>query len=226
MADLEKDICSGCDKSSQPIPFINLQVNIVIVQVLITMGIKKRCIVCNNTRQIESKGMCRTCNARWIKQHNPIEYNRRRERRNMYDQKRLGRKKFSENKTCSMYLGIHVAEQVLSKVFKNVEIMPMNNPGYDFVCNHGKKIDVKSSCVHKNQNGWVFAINKNEIADYFLCIAFDNRKNLNPLHLWLLPSNHVNNMNKASISPKTIHKWDEYKLEISPVVSCCDHIRN
>jgi len=51
-----------------------------------------------------------------------------------------------ENRDCSKFLGVHVAEQVLSQVFNNVEVMPHNNKGFDFICNRGKKIDVKSSC--------------------------------------------------------------------------------
>lgn len=43
----------------------------------------------------------------------------------------------------------------------------------------------KSSCIGKC-NRFSFKVNKNKIADYFLCIAFDNRKNLNVKHIWLL----------------------------------------
>ena len=86
------------------------------------------------------------------------------------------------NKKSSNYLGITCAEQVLSKIFKGVEIMPYCYKGYDFKCNNGFLIDSKSSCVSKGKyNNWQFHINKNKIPDYFLCLAFDNRKDLNPL---------------------------------------------
>jgi len=109
---------------------------------------------------------------------------------------RLGlSKSMYKNKASSAYLGIVIAERVLSKVFKDVKRMPINNPGYDFVCRYGHKIDVKSSCLRYincscNKN-WMFSIRKNKIADYFLLLAFDNRKDLNPKHIWLIKGSEV-----------------------------------
>ena len=88
------------------------------------------------------------------------------------------------NKKCSQFLGCHVAERVLSHVFKDVQRMSNGNKGYDFICNKGFKIDVKSSCIQKN-NSYIFSIRYNNIADYFLCIAFDNRENLNPQYIFV-----------------------------------------
>ena len=136
---------------------------------------------------------------------------------------------FNENRECPSFLGVHVAEEVLSIAFKDVRRMPMNNPGYDFICNKGKKIDVKSSCMNKHSRGkgrgWGFNIDHNTIADFFLCLAFDNRGDLNPLHAWLIPGSKLNHLKSTSISPSTIHKWDAYKLDISKVVMCCDTLR-
>lgn len=139
-----------------------------------------------------------------------------------------GAKPMSENKVCSSFLGVHIAEQVLSKVFKDVEIMPPNNPGYDFICNKGKKIDVKSACIGKNnthKRQWSFYINKNKIADYFLCIAFNNREDLNPLHIWLMPAKNINDHKSISISESTILKWTKYTLNIDKVAACCNHMK-
>ena len=130
----------------------------------------------------------------------------------------------SENKECSAFLGIHIAEKVLSKVFKDVKIMPNNNPGFDFRCNHGKTIDVKSACINI-QGGWGFKIKRNTIVDYFLCIAFDNRENLNPLHVWLLPGNLINHLISTSICKSTLSKWDKYKLDIAKTIACCDNMK-
>ena len=71
------------------------------------------------------------------------------------------------NPMCGAYLGIHIAERILSRIFKDVEVMPNGNPGYDFICNHGKKIDVKSACSIKGYHSWGFAIRCNIVADYF-----------------------------------------------------------
>lgn len=139
--------------------------------------------------------------------------------------RKLGYQPYNENKKCSSFLGVHVAERVLSHVFKNVERMPITNPGFDFICNKGKKIDVKSSCQHK-PGKWAFSIKHNTIADYFLCLAFDNREDLNPLYAWLLPGSKFNHLTKASIRPSTIRKWDEYRLDISKISDCCDSLRS
>ena len=54
----------------------------------------------------------------------------------------------SEDRQGSLYLGCYIAEKLLSKVFNNVERMPVNNRGYDFKCGNGFLFDVKSSCEH------------------------------------------------------------------------------
>lgn len=136
-----------------------------------------------------------------------------------------GGKPSSENKQCPVFLGVHVAESILSKVFKDVARMPYGHKGYDFMCNKGKKIDVKSSCTRVQKghgDSWVFCIDKNKTADFFMCIALDNRKDINPLHLWLIPGKVVNNLMRASIAKSTIAKWDEYRLDIDKVAACCD----
>lgn len=135
--------------------------------------------------------------------------------------RKQGARPYNENKECSSYLGCHIAERVLSHVFKNVEKMPYGNPGFDFICNQGKLIDVKGACLSGKYPSWGFGINRNIIADYFLCLAFDDMENLNPLHIWLLPGSVVNHLKHASITPSTIHKWDEYALDTSKISECC-----
>jgi len=131
----------------------------------------------------------------------------------------------SENKSCSLYLGCHVAERVLTKVFKDVDVMPRGNPGYDFICGRGYKVDVKSSCVN-GMGGWKFDIGRNVIADYFLCLSFDNRKALTPLCVWLIPGTDINHLISASIAPSTLSKWSQYELDnIDDIVKCCDTLR-
>ena len=138
-------------------------------------------------------------------------------------------KPMSENKTCTAFLGIHVAERVLRHVFKDVEVMSNNNPGYDFICGGGYKIDVKSSCRHVRKDWadmWTFHIKKNQIAEYFLCLAFDNREDLNPEHIWLISSDKINDHVSVSISETTLARWDQYKLDINKVSACCNILRN
>lgn len=98
-------------------------------------------------------------------------------------------KPMSENKECSLFLGVHIAERILSKIFENVNRMPFSNPGFDFICGKGYKIDVKSSSliqVRRKNDAWYFHIDRNNVADYFLLVGFDNRNDLNPMHIWLI----------------------------------------
>lgn len=184
------------------------------------------CTKCGE-RKHHAKGLCGKCYTLKWKIDNRARYRAEQNehaRRKWFEKHGSGMR---ENRYCPAFLGIHVAEQILCKVFKDVEMMPTNNVGYDFVCNTGMKIDVKSSILHERSDyaAWEFNIRRNTIADYFLCIAFDNRDDLTPLHLWLIPSELVNCKFSASISRRTIHKWDEYALEIDKVISCCNKMK-
>lgn len=137
----------------------------------------------------------------------------------------LGMLPMNENKKCSSFLGIHVAERVLSKVFKNVVRMPYHNRGYDFLCSKQFKIEVKSGCQRIKTRSWSFTVKKNKIADYFLFLAFDNREDLNPVHIWRIPGKLINDKNVLVMSLSTMHQWDEYKLDIDGVASCCNAIK-
>ena len=138
--------------------------------------------------------------------------------------RKQGQRPLNENKECSSYLGVYIAERVLSHVFKDVKRMPYGNPGYDVICNRDKLIDIKSSCIQKDGR-WSFTINHNTTADFFLCIAFDNREDLTPLHAWLLPGAKVSHLTGASISLNMVDKWDAYRLDLSKITTCCDIMR-
>lgn len=137
-------------------------------------------------------------------------------------------KPMSENKECSSYLGVYIAERYLSKIFTNVIRMPINHSGYDFICNKDYKIDVKSACIGKTSNRWVFCINNNITADYFLCIGFDNRNDMNPLHIWLIPNNTSLPKSGLSITntSKILKKYQQYEQneKLDELIICCDDI--
>lgn len=141
------------------------------------------------------------------------------------DSRKQGHLPMSENKECAQFLGIHIAERILRNSFKDVEMMPYGNPGYDFVCNKGMLVDGKSSCLGKNGR-WMFSIKRNTTADYFICLAFDNRMNLNTLHAWLIPGEKLNHLTGAVISPSTINKWKKYECDITKISACCDTMKN
>lgn len=132
-----------------------------------------------------------------------------------------------DNKKCPVFLGVHIAERALSKFFDHIERMPYGNKGYDFLCGKGYKIDVKSSCIAKF-GGWMFTVSKNKTADYFLCLAFDNRDSLNPLHVWLIPGNVVNNRMLIQIPNnfQALEKYSKYERSTDNVIACCTAMKN
>lgn len=142
---------------------------------------------------------------------------------------RTGRQRpMDQAKDSAGYLGIYVAENALSKYFDNVKIMPANHTGWDYICGKGFKIDVKSGCRIKQEgisDKWSFHIEKNVVADYFLCLAFDNRGTLNPEHIWLIPAKVVNKRVTLSISESRVSKWTQYERPIDKVIVCCKSLR-
>jgi len=140
---------------------------------------------------------------------------------------------YYESKDSAVYLGVHIAERALSGFFDNIIKMPYGNPGYDFICGKGFKIDVKSSCLNapsKNRvsGKWVFAIKYNDVPDYFLCLAFDDRDNLNPLHVWLIEGNLINHTLTFTIgnTSRSLSKWSKHERPLDRVVAGCAAIRN
>lgn len=131
------------------------------------------------------------------------------------------------NPKTGAYLGVYIAERVLAQYFDDTTRAPTNTPGFDFTCKRGFKIDVKSatSVTRDYGYGWSFVINRNKIADYFLCIAFDNIESLQPQKLWLIPGIDVNNYQRVGVSPTTFKKWEKYELPIDKVLKTCDLMR-
>ncbi len=135
-----------------------------------------------------------------------------------------------ENKECPHFLGIHIAENILQNLFSDIKRMPVTNKGYDLLCKQGFKIDVKSSCRHHRGgtvDAWSFVINYNQIADYFLCLAFDNRDSLKPEHLWLIPGKDVSHLHTVLISDRAISlsKWEDYEKPLDEVDKHCKRMR-
>ena len=134
-----------------------------------------------------------------------------------------------DNPSCPIYLGVHVAERLLSNIFPSVVRMPHGNIGYDFVCGKGYKIDVKSSCVSLHSRKypcWTYKPNRNKIADYFACLAFDNRGSLNPIHFWLFPGNALSMKTTLTIMETRTAKWLQYEKPISQIVDGCNTMRS
>lgn len=145
---------------------------------------------------------------------------------------KIGREKRGQqsmyiNKLCSSYLGIVIGERLCRHLFKDVEVMPHGNPGFDIICNKGKMIDVKTSSMLLDCGNprWKFHIEHNKTADFFICVAFDNRTDLNPLYMWMIPGYEVNNQGLISIAISRIHKWDKWKRDINDAQLCCAEMK-
>lgn len=104
-----------------------------------------------------------------------------------------------ENKDCSHHLGTVISERkygriILPEMFGSIEKeMPYGNPKYDFLVANNIKIDIKSCCLRqlKGWNGWEPHVRFNNITDYFVILAFDNRTDLNLLHIWSIGRDEI-----------------------------------
>jgi hypothetical protein len=108
--------------------------------------------------------------------------------------------------------------------------MPIGNRGFDFLCGKGFKIDVKSSCRRVRDgrtDSWVFHAGKNKIADYFLCLAFNNRSQLTPEHVWMIPAKMANNQHNFSIfeTPDGLERYAPFEKTLDRVTNCCTEMR-
>jgi len=196
---------------------------------------KKLCPKCGQVKPVEKFSIhhsgkyaglpfswCRFCSRAATKKWEQSDPDHRIERRRITGETRP----ISEAKDSSTYLGVYVAEKALSRFFDTIQRAPRCNRGYDFLCGRGFKIDVKSACRRLNSDEipcWYFNIKRNKVADYFLCLAFDDRDNLNPLHVWLIPAQDINTKAGFYIfdRPRSLSRWSKYERPLERVVSCC-----
>jgi hypothetical protein len=107
-------------------------------------------------------------------------------------------------------LGEQLFKKFLSTIFENVERMKYTNYGFDFTCSNISKefiekypifkleinkeytIQIKARCrrIYGKYIRWDFPIKYNN-ADYFILISFDNRENLNIMHIWVFRKNEI-----------------------------------
>lgn len=139
-----------------------------------------------------------------------------------------------EAKDIGMYLGVVIAERILSHVFNHVVKMPHGNPGFDFICDKGYKVDVKSGCLHTRtdrdgyqRSRWKFRVGRNAIAQYFICLGFNDRESLEPIRMWLIPGEIVQHLDTICITntPDTLKKWEKYERPVNKVAECCVEMR-
>lgn len=119
-----------------------------------------------------------------------------------------------ENRKMAKFLGVHIAENAVVKLFEGAQRMPYNNIGYDIICPKGYKMDVKATVLSR-YNIFNFHISRNMIADYFILVAFNNIIELEPLHLWIIGGNEagLRDLNMLCIRNESDHlsKYQKYE---------------
>jgi hypothetical protein len=60
-----------------------------------------------------------------------------------------------------------------------------------------------------------------------LCLAFDDRETLQPLHVWLIPGFEVNHLTAFAIPNSSwgILKWSIYEKPLDRVLQGCEMVR-
>jgi len=91
----------------------------------------------------------------------------------------------SENPYCAKWFGEFIAENYVMKTFEDPIKAPPNNPGFDWTCNKGQKIQHKARCLEiaNTSEGWGFPIRRNHIPDYFILSGWKDRESLEPLFI-------------------------------------------
>ena len=210
------------------------------------MNLTKKCSKCGISKPLDEfhnqkdgkygkRADCKKCNIEHSKQYaqeHKVEIKKYQKNYRQNNKEKIrtqrGSKSMYEDKSSNQWLGIVIGERLCRHLFKDVEVMPFGNPKFDIVCNRGKKIDVKIAVItfnHGKNPRWIFNIRRNTTADFFICVAFDNRIDLNPLHLWMIPGKEVNHKTKEIISPSRIHKWDKWERDINNAQLCCTEMK-
>lgn len=90
-----------------------------------------------------------------------------------------------EAKDCPAYFGVCIGEKYVSRTFDNPKMMPYGNPGYDWECKNGLKIQLECRCLSDNlwfnQQFKFTHIDYNKVADVFILSGWKDRESLEPL---------------------------------------------
>jgi len=136
----------------------------------------------------------------------------------MHDTGRTLPKEFNED--CPIHFG-EFTENLMIQTFEDPIKMPPNNPGFDWKCRNGDKVDNKGRCLdydnRSNWSGWIFSIRYNDVADIFILSAWDNRDSLNPLHVWIFHKNDIIRKGNGAYAPKVeFWKRDGFTITNTP----------
>jgi len=153
-------------------------------------------------------------------------------RRQEWRYRRGDNKSPSRDHAWNVWFGIEIGEEIASRYFDNPTRMPYGNPGYDLICKNGFTINVKMA-IQRDDRRWTYALSSRSGVgcDYYMLIAMSDRDTLEPLHVWLIPSNAVVGRNRTcdkgslSVSPSTLSKLAEYEKPVGHLQCCCQSVR-
>lgn len=114
------------------------------------------------------------------------------ERKKISNWERGIQRPIDEAKDSSSYFGVCIGEKYVSQTFDNPKMMPYGNPGYDWECKNGLKIQHEARCLCRSEYAtdgtnpqFKFThIDYNKVADVFILSGWKDRKSLEPLHVW------------------------------------------
>ena len=172
---------------------------------------------------VERKKKYREDNKEKIAEHSKEQYEKNRERNGILHWSQIKH----------LCLGLYV-EKAIAGMF-GVPTEQHGNPKVDFICPNGYKIQVKTSSIRYNRgaSSWIFHIDRNKIADYFILVAVNNIDDINkedfePAHIWMIKGKVINKQAGASVTPSRVSKWDEYSIMEeyeNKFINCCNTIK-
>lgn len=142
-----------------------------------------------------------------------------------------------DNPDCSAYFG-DFTESLMIQTFECTIRMPYGNPGYDWTCKRGDKIDNKGRCLSYRPGQsprCKFYIGYNNIADWFILSAWDSRDNLNPLHVWAFHNDDIVRGRKfwrrdtftITNTPECLKEFEKYEVtdRLYKLKELCDKLK-
>lgn len=107
----------------------------------------------------------------------------------------------SENKECTRYFGDYIEREYVMRIFENVVPLKkelyskhLRRP-YDYECKNGFKLKHVASCIRIDSSHeipyWGFLIKRNNIPDYWVLSAWDDRESLNPKYVWIIRGDEI-----------------------------------
>lgn len=149
-----------------------------------------------------------------------------------------------ENKDCPVYFGVCIGEKYVSKTFDNPKMMPYGNPGYDWECKNGLKIQHEARCLCKsdyatdgtNPQFKFTHIDYNKVADVFILSGWKDRESLEPLLVLVFKKDDIvrgepfwmRNSLSITNTPKYLREFEKFEVtnRLDKLKEMCKNIKN